>query len=186
MLRFRRKSMGIRTACRTIPPPFGHLPLHKGGFGPCVYPTAKSNKHLDKFQFIEMFKTTHNLIVIPSQCAHWRGNLLRHSGFLRLPHQCAHWFAMTTKRSNSSINWNLKSSNVTERGSDGSAAGGRASDLSDWQRSIADAAACRQGRYRAPQQDREVTIINALCTYCQRRLAASINWNLNVMGKFHH
>jgi len=73
---------------------------------------------------------------------------------------------------NSAINRNLKSSNVTERGSDGSAAGGRASDLSDWQRSIADAAACRQGRYRAPQQDREVTIINALCTYCQRRHAA--------------
>ena len=40
---------------------------------------------------------------------------------------------------NSPINRNLKSSNVTERGSDGSAAGGRASDLSDWQRSIADA-----------------------------------------------
>ena len=38
------------TFCRTIPPPFGHLPLHKGGgFGPCVYPTAKSNRQRDKF-----------------------------------------------------------------------------------------------------------------------------------------
>ena len=34
---------------------------------------------------------------------------IRKSAFLRLPHQCAHWFAMTTKESNSSINWNLSS-----------------------------------------------------------------------------
>ena len=50
-----------------------------------------------KFWFIELLKTTHNPIVIPSQFANWRGNLLCRSGFLRLPHQCAHWFAMTTK-----------------------------------------------------------------------------------------
>ena len=31
---------------------------------------------------------------------------IRKSAFLRLPHQCAHWFAMTTKGSSSSINWN--------------------------------------------------------------------------------
>ena len=38
-------------------------------------------------------------------------------------------------------------------GSEGSAAGGGRSDLSEWQRSVCNAAEYRQGAHRAPQQD---------------------------------
>ncbi len=31
---------------------------------------------LYKFRFVELFTDKHQPIVIPSQCAHWRGNLL--------------------------------------------------------------------------------------------------------------
>ena len=41
---------------------------------------------------------------------------------------------------------------VVELGSDGSAAGGGRSDLSEWPRSVCNAAARRQGAHRAPQQ----------------------------------
>jgi len=85
-------------------------------------------------------------VVIANQCAHWCGNLKNPLRYSRFPRQFANWLGMTIGLCvvfNSSINRNLKSSNVTER-------------------------------------VREVTIINALCTYCQRRLAALTNRDLKL------
>jgi hypothetical protein len=54
----------------------------------------------------------------------------------------------------------------TTRGSDASAAGGGYSELSEWQRSVDEEGACRQRRYRAPQQE------------IYRPAAASVQWTL--------
>ena len=74
----------------------------------------------------------------------------------RLPHQCAHWFAMTVKiciEKDLHITVEVLCSRyLSSQGSDGSAACGGTSDLSEWPRSTTDAGFQSQGRCRAPQQ----------------------------------